>query len=146
MIAIFDIDGVLADKSEIKHLNCRNEREREIFENKIEDLPLTPLAQIMAFMPYHRILFITARRDATREKTEQWLNKNIGLTYPYYSQIYMRADGDDSPSANVKERALGIIKDLYPEEDIIVFEDAAACAKMFKENGCTVCHIFRGHK
>jgi hypothetical protein len=82
MIAIFDIDGVLADDSSTRELDCREPAEHAEFARLITGISANPIrhvAQALACISVPVFVF-TARSEALRMPTEEWLRENeIGI-------------------------------------------------------------------
>ena len=101
-VAIFDIDGVLADISHRLHLIAGdNPPDWDSFYNLAHKDP--PIPQGLWFLKqcvndgYHCALF-TGRRESIRRATHGWL---IGQGVTYHS-LHMRADGDHTKAAELK--------------------------------------------
>ena len=107
---IFDIDGVLAEKSP--------DRDYRQY-NKVEfDKPVEKIFELLCFyyLKNYRsadlaVLFVTGRKDCCREKTIDWLNKYIvqysveyGNNDYYYDEMYVLEH-----SINCQRQAAGIL-------------------------------------
>ncbi|MDR0645919.1 MAG: hypothetical protein LBG46_02805 [Elusimicrobiota bacterium] len=167
MIAIFDIDGVLADNAETKNLDCRKPDQHAEFARRITGvsaLPMARFAQAIAYCGAPFFIF-TARSEALRMPTEEWLEDTIGTVgkagmydgllsdeqnkdFVYSSnRLYMRPLGNNDEAHLLKwkqlQGLLAILKETeFNYSNILVFEDNARSAKMFAQNGCRVYRPF----
>ncbi|MDQ1703622.1 MAG: hypothetical protein QOF57_2874 [Frankiaceae bacterium] len=99
-IAVFDIDGVLADvRHRLHHVETQPKNWDMFFEAAVDDAPLAEgLALAAQLAVDHEIVYLTGRPERTRTGTAQWLRANdlpVG-------KLLMRRDGDRRPARMVK--------------------------------------------
>lgn len=94
-----------------------------------EDNPmLNIIALLGALEETHRIVFVSGRRESTRQDTLNWITKNFTASN---IELYLRADYDRSESPKLKRN---ILKNLLSPEDVaFVFEDEVSTIEMYKE-------------
>ena len=135
---IFDIDGVLAEKSP-----DRGWREYD----KV-DLDTAINSNIDRLKHYiqsgHDILFITGRKEFCRKKTTAWLVEHSCLSGGNISslKLFMRGDTDHRPSKILKKEIYdNHIKEKY--DVVAVFEDDPEVVQMYKKEGLFVFQVLR---
>jgi phosphoglycolate phosphatase-like HAD superfamily hydrolase len=99
-IAVFDIDGVLADvRHRLHHLDARPKNWDRFFEAAVDDDPLTEGLRLAVEMAAaHDIVYLTGRPERTRSDTQRWLAQHGAPT----GRLLMRRDGDRRPARVVK--------------------------------------------
>lgn len=144
MIAIFDIDGVLADKTPIQKLNCQDPMQRAEFERAVPTLAPRPqmveLIKILAVAKVSIALF-TSRSTNIKEETKKWLEEQDIC----YDALFMRAQGDNRSCTEVKKEYFAKFLLSFKDEKILVFEDNPVTAMMFKKKSsqlAIVCEVF----
>jgi phosphoglycolate phosphatase-like HAD superfamily hydrolase len=95
-LAVFDIDGVVADvRHRLHHIERRPKEWSAFFGAAAADPPLlTGLALVGDLSAQHEIVWVTGRPDWLRGATREWLAAN-GLPT---SELHMRANGDRRPA------------------------------------------------
>ena len=149
VIAVFDIDGVLADDSATVKLNPAKPEDMAAFEKAIPALkPIKPLAAAASALAKSGIpVFIfTARSARVRFETEDWLfAQNIVFT-----ALYMRPLGNNDTAVKLKTDMFKRLIDEVPDIDGILFlEDNPAVCAAVKRNadinawarGLCVCEV-----
>jgi acid phosphatase class B len=142
MIAIFDIDGVLADCSErvqrclIDPVNRGEAKNWDgLFADDaiMADEPIIPAFEIMdgLYVMGWQIWFFTGRPERTRKATTDWLEKNC--MFEDCSRLIMRPDGDHTDDDILKSRFLDE-RGFCPD---VVFEDRDRIVKMYRDRGIT---------
>jgi phosphoglycolate phosphatase-like HAD superfamily hydrolase len=103
-LAVFDIDGVLADvRHRLHHLEARPQRWERFFQSADRDPVLVEGAErLRAALTDHDVLYLTGRPERTRRLTERWLARHGLPTGP----LFMRADDDHRPARWVKRQVL----------------------------------------
>ena len=103
-LAVFDIDGVLADaRHRLHHLEARPQRWERFFQAAGRDPLLDEGAQrLRAALVDHDVLYLTGRPERTRRLTERWLARHDLPVGP----LLMRADDDDRPARYLKRSVL----------------------------------------
>jgi hypothetical protein len=115
-IAVFDIDGVVADvRHRLRHLDAQKSW-RRFFGAAAADGLLAEGADLVAEQANdHDIVWLTGRPEWLRAVTTQWL-----ATHDLPAgELFLRPDGDYRPAALYK---LGILHQLAPR-DIALFVD-----------------------
>lgn len=99
-IAVFDIDGVLADvRHRLHHLDKRPKNWDMFFSAAVHDAPLSEGVALAAELGSdHEIVYLTGRPERTRKDTVAWLREH-GLPA---GTLLMRRDGDRRPARIVK--------------------------------------------
>lgn len=103
-LAVFDVDGVLADVSHrLHHLRARPQRWERFFRSADRDPLLAEgAARLRAAAVDHDVLYLTGRPERTRGLTERWLAVH-GLPA---AQLIMRPDDDHRPARFMKREVL----------------------------------------
>jgi len=142
MIAIFDIDGVLADNSYTQRLDCTKPAQAAKFAREIETVkPLVSgvvLIKAIAEAGY-KVFIMTARSAELRLITENWLDDNL---LPR-ENVFMRPLGNQDTPAALKEKQLHELAARFlpadlSVENIIAFEDDKTVAEMYNRHGIKV--------
>ncbi len=104
MIAVLDIDGVVADvRHRLHHLAGRYKNWNGFFAAVADDPPLpTGVALAADLAERHRIVWLSGRPDWLRQVTETWLRSN-GLPD---GDVHLRRTNDRRPAAVFKLEAL----------------------------------------
>jgi hypothetical protein len=106
VLAVFDIDGVVADvRHRLHHL--RRHRWHRFFAEAAAD-PLLPegAALVADLAAKHDIVWLTGRPEWLRDTTEEWLGRH-GLPG---TELYMRRDSDYRPARVYKLDVLGRLR------------------------------------
>jgi phosphoglycolate phosphatase-like HAD superfamily hydrolase len=106
-LAIFDIDGVVADvRHRLHHLETRPKDWGGFFGAAGDDPPLTEgLTLVADLRQRHEIVWLTGRPDWLRTTTRHWLDAH-GLPI---GELFMRAGGDHRPARLYK---VGVLRRL----------------------------------
>jgi hypothetical protein len=108
VLAVFDIDGVVADVRHRLHHLRRPGRWSQFFHAAGEDPLLAEGAALVADLAReHDIVWLTGRPDWLRDTTAAWLAEH-GLPG---TELHMRPDGDYRPARIFK---LGVLRRLGP--------------------------------
>ncbi len=127
MLAVFDIDGVVADvRHRLHHLHRR--QWHRFFAAAGEDPLLAEGAALAADLgARHELVWLTGRPEWLRETTERWLERH---DLPG-TEVHMRPDGDFRPARRYKLEVLqrltgrGIAAFVDDDEEVV---DAALAA------------------
>ncbi len=103
-VAVFDIDGVLADVSHRLHyLQSRPQRWERFFHAADRDPLLAEGAdRLRAALVEHDVVYLTGRPERNRALTQRWLHRHGLPTGP----LLMREDDDYRPARWMKRDAL----------------------------------------
>lgn len=148
-IYIFDLDGTLSDNRWRRKLLEEKEINFAGFEVMCEEdkchKNVVRIHNILA-EKFHKIIYMTARKEKHRKSTLRWLNKNVRLG-AYEDRIseaplYMRKDDDNRDDTLVK---MGFISDLlstYDKSEIYgIFDDRTKVVKMWQSLGLPVFQV-----
>lgn len=131
-VAVFDIDGVVADvRHRVHFVECRPRDWGRFFAGAAAD----PLSEVGArwarkAAAEHDLVWLTGRPERLRTVTTRWLGQH-GLPA---GRLLMRGDQDYRPA---REYKLGELRKVAADDDIVVFVDddpavvAAAAAAGF---------------
>jgi FMN phosphatase YigB (HAD superfamily) len=131
MIAVFDIDGVLADASHRQHhVQTRPKDWDAFFAGVGEDPVIEPGRQrLLAAAVDHEIVLVSGRPERTRAATEAWLEVG-GMGHP---RLILRADQDWRPAAVAK---LDLIRELgTPDEVAVIVDDDPSVVEALSRHG-----------
>ena len=103
-LAVFDIDGVLADvRHRLHHLQSRPQRWEAFFLAADRDPLLEEgAARLRAAQAEHDVMYLTGRPERNRGLTRSWLARHGLPTGP----LHMRPDDDHRPARWVKRNTL----------------------------------------
>lgn len=140
---IFDIDGTLAD----------NRHRRDLIPDKkywdldhmwddynkacVDDEPVAAIVNILMAIqsnPLSEVIFVTARSERSYKETIGWLQRNIPNVE--HRQLYMRRNGDNRPSREIKEEIFGEISNFM--NIVAAFEDLPQIAEHLTEKGYNI--------
>ena len=133
-LAVFDIDGVLADVSHrLHHLESRPQRWERFFRAADRDPLLTEGAtRLRTALADHDVVYLTGRPERTRVLTERWLARHGLPTGP----LHMRADDDFRPARWVKRQ---VLRGLARTRDVAsVIDDDPAVVDVLAADGWPV--------
>lgn len=117
-LAVFDIDGVVADvRHRLHHLDRRPKDWAGFFAAAGEDAPLPEgLALVADLGRRHEIVWLTGRPDWLRVTTAQWLHRHDLPT----GELFMRPEGDHRPAPTYKA---GVLRRLIPRAIAAFIDD-----------------------
>ncbi|HWH31395.1 MAG TPA: hypothetical protein VNU01_01855 [Egibacteraceae bacterium] len=128
-VAVFDIDGVLADvRHRLCHVRAKPKDWQAFFAAAVRDQPHPQgLALLREMARDHDVLLLTGRPEHTRPQTQAWLESHGVGSYP----LHMRPAGDRRPAAVVKRQFLrGLVRTravaLVVDDDPVVVETLRA--------------------
>jgi phosphoglycolate phosphatase-like HAD superfamily hydrolase len=133
-LAVFDIDGVLADVSHrLHHLRARPQRWERFFQTADRDPLLTEGAErLRAALVDHDVLYLTGRPERTRRLTERWLARHDLPSGP----LVMRDDDDYRPARFMKRE---VLRGLAVDRDVeSVLDDDPAVVAVLQADGWPV--------
>ena len=135
-IAVFDIDGVLADvRHRLHHVESKPKNWDMFFEAAVADAPLAEgLAMAATLSADHEIVYLTGRPERTRTDTAHWLRDHelpVG-------KLLMRRDGDRRPAKLVK---LAVAQQLADKGRLaVVVDDDPDVVSALRDAGLPVHH------
>ena len=138
-VAIFDLDGCMADDLDRLHFLTHQEPDWEAYFNACwGDKPVLPVLAIYhALGSYCSRVVFTGRPERTRALTVNWMSRH-DIDRPL--DLYMRRNDDDRDNPVVKE---GMLRDLRSRGyiPIMAFDDIQAIAEMYHANNvpCFLC-------
>ena len=134
-IAIFDLDGTLADVTHRLHF-LEEGKWDEFYLACNNDKPIDEIIALSRMMWHNSvpIFTLTGRSDIAKDKTIRWLNENNVL----YDELFMRQDGDYSHAEDLKEKW---INEIGANNIYCAFDDSAKVCNMFKRNGIITFHV-----
>ena len=119
MIAIFDIDGVLADATHRQHHLLSRPKDWDAFFGAVGDDPVLEHGRerLMALAVDNDVVLLSGRPERTRADTVAWLERQ-GIAV---SRLVLRPDADHRPAAALKAelvRGIGT-----PDQVTVVVDD-----------------------
>lgn len=133
-LAVFDIDGVLADVAHRLHfLERRRPDWFGFFTAAPDDPPLADgVALALEAARECEVVYVTGRPEWCRAETERWLAQH-GLPR---GRLAMRPDGNRRPARHVKPR---LLRDLAGDRVVaVVVDDDHAVCEAYEASGWTV--------
>jgi phosphoglycolate phosphatase-like HAD superfamily hydrolase len=123
-IAVFDVDGVVADvRHRLHHLEGRRAWER-FFDDAADDPLLDEGARLVADLGReHDIVWLTGRPEWLREVTERWLRRHRLPS----AEVRLRPFGDYRPAAQYKR---SVLRELTPRGIAAVVDDDDEVVRM----------------
>jgi FMN phosphatase YigB (HAD superfamily) len=133
-LAVFDVDGVLADvRHRLHHLEVRPQRWERFFRSADRDPLLTEGAErLRAALVDHDVMYLTGRPERTRRLTEHWLACHDLPVGP----LVMRADDDHRPARWLKRDVLRTLATV--REVVSVLDDDPAVVSVLEADGWPV--------
>ncbi len=133
-LAVFDVDGVLADVTHrLHHLRARPQRWERFFTAADRDPLLVEGAdRLRAALVDHDVVYLTGRPERTRRLTERWLARHDLPTGP----LIMREDHDSRPARWMKRE---VLRRLSNTRDVVsVLDDDPAVVAVLEADGWPV--------
>ena len=118
MLAVFDVDGVVADvRHRLHHLTGRRRSWDRFFDDADQDSLLDEGARLVADLGReHEIVWLTGRPEWLRDVTEEWMQRH-GLPV---GELHMRPFHDYRPAPAYK---LAVLRALAPRGVAAVIDD-----------------------
>lgn len=141
-IVVVDIDGTVSKVGDrLKYLQQEKKDWDSFYEHCDEDEPIDDMCQLVAdlFVLGNDIVFCTGRRSGVRQKTEEWLDENIGVDY----ELLMRKDGDWRHDTEVKPELLSKAG-IEPEDVYFILEDRDSMVAKWRELGYRCLQVNEG--
>ncbi|MBC8092177.1 MAG: hypothetical protein H7Y15_09620 [Pseudonocardia sp.] len=133
-LAVFDVDGVLADVTHrLHHLQARPQRWERFFQAADRDPLLEEGAErLRAALAVHDVVYLTGRPERTRRLTERWFARHDLPTGP----LLMRADDDNRPARWMKRE---VLRRLAATRDVVsMIDDDPAVVAVLQADGWPV--------
>lgn len=140
-IVVVDIDGTVSKVGDrLKYLQQEKKDWDSFYEHCDEDEPIDDMCQLVAdlFVLGNDIVFCTGRRNGVRQKTEEWLDENIGVDY----ELLMRKDGDWRHDTEVKPELLA---NYTPDDVYLILEDRDSMVTKWRELGYRCLQVNNGN-
>lgn len=140
-IVVVDIDGTVSKVGDrLKYLQQEKKDWDSFYEHCDEDEPIDDMCQLVAdlFVLGNDIVFCTGRRNGVRQKTEEWLDENIGVDY----ELLMRKDGDWRHDTEVKPELLA---NYTPDDVYLILEDRDSMVAKWRELGYRCLQVNNGN-
>jgi phosphoglycolate phosphatase-like HAD superfamily hydrolase len=133
-LAVFDIDGVLADvRHRLHHIEAHPQRWERFFQAAGRDPLLEEGARrLREALVDHDVIYLTGRPERTRRLTERWLARHDLPTGP----LLMRADDDVRPARYLKRSVLRRLSRI--REVVSVLDDDPAVVAVLASDGWPV--------
>ena len=127
LIAVFDIDGVLADASHREHHLAGRSKDWDAFFAAVSDDPVLPLGRdrLRAAAQEYEVVLVSGRPERCRADTQAWLEREGMRGH----RLLLRPDADRRPASVLKVelvRALGAPGDVA----LIVDDDEQVLAAL----------------
>lgn len=136
-MAVFDVDGVLADvRHRLRHVERRPKDWPAFFAAMGED---EPLAEGVALAWEHAaagrgIVYLTGRNESYRRTTEAWLREHGAPE----GVLVMRRDDDRRPARLFKPQAVARI--ARSAQVVVIVDDDEAVVRVLRDAGWPVVH------
>lgn len=129
-LAVFDVDGVVADvRHRLRYLNRSPKDWRRFFAGAADDPALAEgVALAKQYAEDHVLVWLTGRPEYLREVTSTWL---AAQDLPH-ELLFMRPDRDHRPAREFKSEQLRRIAKESPI-DIVVDDDPLVIARLQRE-------------
>ncbi len=138
MIAVFDIDGVLADPAHRQHHVASRPKDWASFFSAVggDDVLEAGRARLHELAADHDVVLLSGRPESTRADTEAWLARHgIAVT-----RLVLRREDDHRPAAQVKAELIAGIGG--PSEVVVVVDDDETVTARLGASGYTT-ELFR---
>lgn len=140
-IVIFDLDGTVTDCEHRKHFIDGKIKNWDAFYAALEaDSIKEEIASIWRMLSAnseYKIYVLTGRPKAYKDKTDEWLLRHE----LYYTDIYMRDDGDFTADDVLKK---AWITSIGVSNVAMAFEDRDRVVKMYRDLGITCLQVASG--
>ncbi|GAA1403261.1 hypothetical protein GCM10009613_64180 [Pseudonocardia kongjuensis] len=131
-LAVFDIDGVLADVSHRLHFLDVHRWEKFFAAAHADPLLEEGAQRLAAALERYDVVYLTGRPERNRRLTEDWL-AGFGLAT---GPLYMRPDDDHRPARYVKRE---VLRRLARDREIaMIIDDDPAVVRVLADDGWPV--------
>jgi hypothetical protein len=133
MIAVFDIDGVLADPGHRQHHVASRPKDWDAFFASVgdDDVIEAGRARLRELATDHEVVLLSGRPESTRADTEAWLVRHDIEV----SRLVLRRDDDHRPAPQVKAELIAGIGG--PDEVALVVDDDESVTARLGASGYT---------
>lgn len=137
MIAIFDIDGVLADaRHREHHLDSRPRDWDGFFAEVSSDAPIEQgLRLLLEASADHSVILLSGRPESTRSDTQDWLVRH-GVSF---DRLVLRRNSDHRPAAMLKAELVAAL--AQPDQVAMVVDDDASVIERLAALGYPARHF-----
>ena len=142
MIAVFDLDGTIADCSHrLHHILNKPKNWPAFFDGMKDDTPIKPMVDLlnMLWADGNHIIFCTGRPEKYRAVTLEWLSEVIHCIY-IDVDLYMRKEGDHRPDYVTKAELADEILARWGSIDLW-FDDRTEVVKALRKKGIKVLQV-----
>lgn len=144
-VVICDIDGTISKVGEREKYARAGDWEK-FYADDFHDEPITEVCNLVETLldGGYEIIFITRRSNMCRQKTENWLRKNIHSKNLQFAMLYMPKDDDLRDNTIIKPELLQSFFDFSGRSiDDIAFalEDDAAMVNKWTEMNITCLNV-----
>lgn len=136
-VFIFDIDGVLADNSRTKHLDCTRAEQAAEFARLAAQVKVLKTAELVRKLAAAAPVYLfTARSAGIRTLTQNWLYDH---RVPH-EDLFMRPFGNDDGAPELKRRMLDelMLRTGARPQDICACDDDPGVREMYLRAGVSV--------
>jgi len=145
MLAVFDIDGTLANiEHRLDYVRSKPKNWKAFdagIPNDKVNLYVAEIFWTLEETGAHDIVLASGRNERSRIATQDWLRAN-GLGG--YHKLYMRKADDYRSDDIVKQEILDQIIADYGKKPDMVFDDRPRVVRMWRDNGIFVFNVYQG--
>ncbi len=135
-VALFDLDGTLADNSHRQALLLNGKKDWDaFFEAQTDDIPneaVVALYKALCVSRNFTMVVVTARPESYRSASELWFKRH-GIPL---DRLIMRPDGDRRSDEIIKREILDTLR-LEGLAPLFVVDDRTSVVKMWRSEGIT---------
>ena len=143
---VVDIDGTIADITHrLPYVKNKKKDWKTFFDLCDKDSPIPDIIQLVKdlYLSGYRIVFFTGRREVIREKTIEWLQKNLPFLDKY--DVDFRGKSDYRNDSVIKEEMLYDYFDNPKEDIFLVLDDRDRVVEMWRKNGIRCLQVKNGN-
>jgi phosphoglycolate phosphatase-like HAD superfamily hydrolase len=143
MDVIVDLDGTLADCTHrLHHIRAGRRKNWDAFfaACHLDEPNEAVLAIVKAMEKDHRLIFCSGRPEQTRDATEQWIAKHVGIKKP---KLYMRGGKDRRGDDIVKRELLARIRSDGFDPKLAI-DDRRRVVDMWRSEGLVCAQVAEG--
>lgn len=142
-ILLVDIDGTVADISHrIVHIEKKPKDWNSFFSEVDGDKPIQEVIdEVKHFSLKYDVVFCTGRKEATREKTDEWLKRHFGKDFEY--RLLMRRN-NDFRSDDIAKPEMLTNAGIKPEDVALALDDRTSVVKKWRSLGIKTFQVADG--